>query len=782
MYLDVNPAFLLAEPAGFVAGAAVLYRRPAFMDGPLVVPVVALAAASAAGALAAGGSATGWTPLDALLLAGLGAGAVVVGTLARTRLVMVAAIVAAVAGLGSSAFPLALAATGVLLASFLLDPDPLVDAAASGLVVQAALRLNHPVGRGQTALVAAGVLLLIGASALAQASRRRRRTVLRVVVGAGAFAVVGAVVGGVAAWGSVRPLRRGLASVSSLGAPRADGDVATTSTRLADAQRDFTTARRALDAWWVRPAAAVPLVAQHWRVLHAAAVTGDDLAAEGRRALDAPALSDIRVVDGQIPLDQLAAIGGPVQRLAEQLTAGRRRLSDSRSPWLLPPLRDKLDTQLVRVDGLERTTRSVSRAMPLLPGLLGGDGPRRYFLAVLSPVELRAGGGFLGNFGEITADHGRLALTRFGRPIELNKAGGDQRHLVAPPDFTARYSRFGPAIDWANINLSPDFPSDAQVIEGLYPQSGGAPIDGVIAVDPSVLAALLRVLGPVKVASWPTPITADNALQIMLYDQYLRYGNADRIDFLGDAAQETWRRLTSGALPAPPQLLGALGPSVRTKDLFMWSNHPEEQKLFEDIGVAGNIAPVRGDFVGLVTQNASGNKIDYFLRRSVDYRVRLDPRTGKVDATATITLHNGAPASGLPPTIIGNELVPPLPDGQNRLYLSFYTPWALAGARLDGTPVALDDERELGRKVYSTAIVVPPQGDATLELRLTGRLAKVGGDYHLDVYRQPTIAPDELTTALSVPGAWRVPGGGRTSTTDRHLDADATVDVALDRP
>ncbi|MDQ6948103.1 MAG: DUF4012 domain-containing protein, partial [Actinomycetota bacterium] len=382
----------------------------------------------------------------------------------------------------------------------------------------------------------------------------------------------------------------------------------------------------------------------------------------------------------------------------------------------------------------------------------------------------------------ITADHGRLTLTRFGRPIELNQAGGDQRKLMASPDFTARYSRFGPAVDWANINLSPDFPSDAQAIAGLYPQSGGAPVDGVIAVDPAVLAALLRVVGPLSVASWPTPITADNALQIMLYDQYLRYGNADRIDFLGDAAQETWKRLTGGVLPAPPQLLSALGPSVHTKDMFMWSTRPDEQRLFQDIGVSGAMAPVHGDFVGLVTQNAGGNKIDYFLRRAVDYRVRLDPSTGKLDATATITLHNGAPTSGLPGTIIGNELVPPLPDGQNKLYLSFYTPWQLVQGSVDGTPVALENETELGRKVYSTALVVPPQGDATVVLHLAGRLPKAGGAYHLDVYRQSTIAPDHLTTSLSVTGAWRVPGGGRTSATSRQLDADTTVDVSLDRP
>jgi hypothetical protein len=778
--LDLNPAFLLAEPAGFAAGALVLHRWPALVEDRVMVAVGVVAAASAVGAVASGGSATGWAPLDLVLLAGVGAGAVVAGLLVDARLVMLAAIVGAVAGIGSSALPLALAASGILLASLLLGGEPIVTAAATGLVAQAALRLDQPHGVGMTALVAGCMLVPLAVVAVSRAAPRYRSIAVRVAMGAAAFAMVGAAVGALGAWLAVKPLRRGLTAVGSLAGTGASTDVAGTGTRLQNAGHDFAGARRTLDSWWVRPAAAVPVVAQHWRVLRAAAVTGDDLAAAGRRALDAPALADIKVTNGQVPLDQLAAIGGPVGQLADQLTAGRRRLAATRSSWLVGPLRDKLDVQLKRVGDIERTARSLSQAMPLLPGLLGQDGPRRYFLAVQTPAEARAGGGLVGNYGEITADHGRLTLSRFGRPLELNIAGGDQRRLLASPDFITRYSRFSPQLDWANINLSPDFPSDAEAIEGMYPQSGGGPIDGVIAVDPTTLAALLQVVGPVQVSSWPTPITADNALQVMLYDQYLRYGNGDRIDFLGDVAQEAWRRLTTGILPAPTQLLASLGPSVRAKHLFLASTHPDEQRLFQDLGVAGQMAPVRGDFAGLVTQNASGNKIDYFLRRSLDYKVRLDPGSGRLDATATVTLHNGAPATGLPPTVIGNELIPPLPDGDNKLYFSFYTPWQLVDASLDGAPVEMTDESELGRRVYSAALIVPPQGDVTVVLHLSGHLVGTGG-YHLGVYRQPMVAPDALTTTLSVAGNWRVPGGGRVSTTSRPLDADLSLDVGLSR-
>jgi hypothetical protein len=779
--VDLNWPYLAAEPAGFLAGALLVRRAPdaVWERSGLLIRVFALL--SAAGAVASGVSPTGWLPLDVVLLAAFGALAVGAGSLVGPALLLATGTVAALAGTGSVAFPLALAAAGLAFAS-LMDDEPPLNAAAGGLIAQAALRLTDPGGRGQTALVAAAIMLCIFGAAIRWMSAEERRILKRVALGAGLFSVAGAVVAGLAAWSTVDSLRRGLDVASAAVSSDVGGDTESTATELAAAGKDFADARRVLDAWWVRPAAVVPVVAQHWRVLRAAAVTGDQLARAGENTLRAPALADVRVTDGQIPLDRLEAIAPSVEQLAGRLTDGRRRLSSARSSLLVPPLFDRLNSQLDRLTQIERTTQSVGRALPLLPGLLGRDGPRRYFLAVQTPAEARASGGYIGNFGEIVADNGRLSLARFGRPQELNEVGRNERQLVAPEDFAARYARFGPAGEWANINLSPDFPTDAHVIAGLYPQSGGAPLDGVIAVDPAGLAAFLKLLGAVTVPGWPVPITADNAEQIMLHDQYVVEERQERIEFLGAVAQETWGRLTSGVLPPPQHLLATLAPAVRGKHLLLSSTRPEEQRLFEDIGASGRIAPVRGDFLGLVTQNASANKIDYFLHRGVDYRVELDPGSGRLQATVNITLMNDAPSSGLPPTVIGNEVIPPKPpDGDNKLYLSLYTPWDLQGARLDGAAVELEEATELGRRVYSTGLVVKSKGSLTLELRLSGRLPSDLASYRLDLYRQPVVHPDEVSATVVLNRRWEVSGGGREWSTTRRLEADETIEVPLRR-
>ena len=733
-----------------------------------------LTAVSAAAAVFAGGSATGSAPLDALLLASLGAATVLAGFQCPSVLILIAALGCSAAGLDSVALPLALAAVGLVLSGLVGQSEPLVDAAAAGLVAQAALRLSTPGGRGQTAVIASVVFLLLLGSAFRTLAPALRRTLIRVAVAAFGFAVLGGITAGVAAALAVEPLRRGLAAATSaIETTQATDDLTATATALTAAGRDFGEARDSLGAWWALPARVVPVVAQHWRVLHSAALTGTELTNAGQRALSAPALTDVHIVDGRVPLEQLAQIEAPVADVAARATAARQRLDGARSTWLVPPLAEKLDTQLVRIREIEKSTGLANRVLPMMPRLLGAEGPRRYFLAVQTPAENRAGGGFMGNYGEITVDDGRLSLSRFGRQADLTDAPG-ARKLDAPEDFLARYSRFRPEVTWANVNLSPDFPTDAAVIANLYPQSGGAPIDGVIAVDPAGLAALLAVVGPVEVASWPTPINAANALQTLLFDQYQRHDtSAERVDFLGEVAQVAWGRLTSGGLPPVPQLLAEFGPAVKAKHLMFSSTRPDEQRLFVDLGASGRMAPVDGDFVGVVTQNAGGNKIDYYLRRELDYRVRLQPGTGRLEATAKLTLHNDAPTSGAGPTLIGNEVFPPLPIGTNKLYLSFYTPWDLLEGRVNGRPVALEEATELGRRVYSTALEIPSKAAVTIELSLRGRLAD-DDTYRLDVHQQPVVNPDEVTTTVVVDGEtqhiqqWR-------------LESDATLEAPVRR-
>jgi hypothetical protein len=774
------PSLLLAASAGVSLGAALVASGHRFPTRSRLW-VRTAAVVSAAGALFADGALTGWHVMDVVARAVLGFVIVLWGARTPGRTMMVSAVVAVIAASGARVHPVAAAAGGLVLpAALSRRRHPLVTGIASGLIVQVALRLSAPDVPAATAALACLILAPVVLSGLSSSDVAFGRHTRRVAVMVGVFALAATGLGLAAALMARPVLDEGISIVREEVVDQGGGSESA-SDRLLAARSDFRKARRILGSWWARPAAALPLVGQHWRALRAGAVSGEQLSDLGLRTTRSFNLSGLYITDGQVPLDALVSLEPALGDAARTLGAVRRRLTDADSSWLLPPLGVRLDRARERVASAESGTTTAVRVLPHLPALLGSPSPRRYFLAVQTPAELRGSGGFMGNYGEVTADDGKLNLRRFGGIAEL--MGGDlsSRRLLAPGDFTKRYSRFLPEQEWGNVNLSPDFPTDARVIAGLYPQSGGEPIDGVVAIDPSGLASLLRVVGPVSVRSWPTALTAENITEVLLREQYAQFDQreVERQAFVTDVAEGVWGKLTSGSFPLS-RLLGALGPAIDGKHLQFFSTAVAEQRLFEELDAAGAMKHVDGDFLGVITQNAGANKLDVFLHRRVDYRVELDPGSGELRARVRVTLQNQAPRDGLPSYVVG-QAIPPVPPGDNKLYLSIYTPWRLTEARIDGKRASVEVAEELDRQVYSSFVVVPAGGRTVVELDLTGRVVQ-GGSYRLTLHRQPTVAPDEVETAVSVPFGWRVGGlvGTQAERRDR-LEADRTYEVTVRR-
>ena len=408
------------------------------------------------------------------------------------------------------------------------------------------------------------------------------------------------------------------------------------------------------------------------------------------------------------------------------------------------------------------TTTEAREVLSVVPTMLGADGPRRYLLVVGNPAEARGSGGVIGNFGELTAVDGKLSLARFGRTQELNNDGkpGDQRRITGPADYVAAYAPDGEAPVWSNVNISPDFPSVAAVMAQLYPQSGGRVIDGVVSADPVALAALLRLTGPVRVDSWPDPISADNAAKLLMFDLYAAFadvpnGRQARISLLGDVSQAVWKALTTAALPAPAAMTSALRDAVAARHLQLWSSRRSEEAYLERIGITGSAAsaPTGSDLFGVTVNNATASKIEWFLDRSTSYSVALDPATGAATSTATVTLHNTAPTSGLATELIGNQIGEPV--GSTSLFVSAYSAGKPTSATIDGKPFDVFTGTELGRHVQTGWVYLAAGESATL--RFTYRLdPDRSGSYRLALLRQPTPRDaDTVDVHVSLPPGWR---------------------------
>jgi hypothetical protein len=325
----------------------------------------------------------------------------------------------------------------------------------------------------------------------------------------------------------------------------------------------------------------------------------------------------------------------------------------------------------------------------------------------------------------------------------------------------------------------------ADVLFSLAPQAGVGEVDGIMAVDPEGLAALLSLTGPVTVPQWPTEINADNVVDVTLRDAYNVLGedaqSPERIDFLGSVAEEAVDRATSGSLGAPAEIARALGDAAHEGHITLAFRRPGEQVLAEQLNVADHLRPITSDAVAVTTSNAGGNKIDYYLQRTIDYQVNLEPddRADAARATATLSvgLANTAPAVGLPQVVIG-----PFDDrfvaGQNRSYVSMYTPLEFVGAKLNDAETPVSPGRELDRNVISLFDDIPAETVDTLTADLDGVVDLHDGWYTVELRHQPTLNPDRARVTVEVPKGWvidRAPG------MDRPFERRAKQSLQLDR-
>jgi hypothetical protein len=353
----------------------------------------------------------------------------------------------------------------------------------------------------------------------------------------------------------------------------------------------------------------------------------------------------------------------------------------------------------------------------------------------------------------------------------------------APDDYRARYTQFRPDTTLQNVNMSPDFPAVAEVLMSLAPQTGVGPVDGVIAVDPRGLSALLSLTGPVTVPQWPTAIDASNVVDVTLRDAYAVYPEEteDRVDFLGDVAHEAVDEATTGTLGKPAKIAQALGAAAHEGHLILAFARPEEQRLAEQLDTAEHVRPVESDAIAVTTSNAGGNKIDYYLQRSIDYRVMLDPASDATSARATgslsVALDNTAPDTGLPQIVIG-PFDERFTAGQNRAYVSLYSPLTFAGATKNDAPITISPGLEGDRNVVSLFDDIPANTVNTLAAQVAGDVALRDGWYTLEVRHQPTLNADRVRVSVDVPEGWRIDKAPRM---EQPFSLRATATVELDR-
>ncbi len=146
---------------------------------------------------------------------------------------------------------------------------------------------------------------------------------------------------------------------------------------------------------------------------------------------------------------------------------------------------------------LRARLRSVSQILNIVPGFLGQSGKKTYLVLVMDETELRPGGGYVGVYGLLTFDKGRLVSFDYQ---STDMADSLLAGFVAPPGPIKEHLEEN---SWylRDVAWSGDFSSTATRAMWFIDKELGIKVDGVLGLDHKYLRDLIAEVGPLDVQS-----------------------------------------------------------------------------------------------------------------------------------------------------------------------------------------------------------------------------------------------------------------------------------------
>jgi hypothetical protein len=232
--------------------------------------------------------------------------------------------------------------------------------------------------------------------------------------------------------------------------------------------------------------------------------------------------------------------------------------------------------------------------------------------------ELRATGGFMGNYAMLTLDQARLTSGVHLTDIyQLDCPQGGVGHCPArqiPPEFAwlqTNPTHFG----LRDSNVDPDFPTSARYAEDWIVKDGGPSVDGVISITPAVIEQILQVTGPVTITQFCAIVTPDNLRDIIHYfhlstslgitsfcaGKQPEVGSNKAFD--GVLGSQLLHRVAILTASQQNTLLKMFAKDMLTRDIQIYVNDPGVEGVLASFGLDDSVARPKGDSLFVVDTN-----------------------------------------------------------------------------------------------------------------------------------------------------------------------------------
>lgn len=388
--------------------------------------------------------------------------------------------------------------------------------------------------------------------------------------------------------------------------------------------------------------------------------------------------------------------------------------------------------------------------------LLGKDSPRKYLMIFQNDGELRPSGGFWTAYSILTVNNGKVTPGTASNIYDLDDKINSK---TTAPRLIKSYHINVPYLYLRDSNLSPDFPTDAQIFLEQYTQATKSKdqFDAVIAIDTQLLVDMVSILGKLdtRVGTFTTEPDkrCDGCPQIIYEMQWMSgrprdYIEKNRKDFMNPLMSALLANVMGSEKSKMGALMEALLRDINQKHLMIYFSDPKMQEI-------GNLANITGkifdtdkstDYLHLNDANFASAKSNIFITQKINHEITV--KNGVATHKISVTYTN--PAAGSNCNLEKGDLC--LNASIYRNLFRFYTPTGSKLIKMTGSEVDPVQYEELNKQVfegfYGNKFGLNPKSNLKTSIEYTSG-ATIDSTYTLMLQKQPGTKAVEYNLTIN---------------------------------
>jgi len=265
------------------------------------------------------------------------------------------------------------------------------------------------------------------------------------------------------------------------------------------------------------------------------------------------------------------------------------------------------------------------------------NGNAKYLVMFQNGSELRPTGGFPGTYGVVSFKNGKMENLFVDDVYNLD---GQIKENIIPP---LQMQHITPNWGMRDANWYVDFPTSARNIEAFYKKESGQSVDGVIVINPEMIAKILAITGPVEMPQYKLTLTADNVLTTIQNEVEYGANRAQPKQVVKDFAPLLLTKIYNAGADKWLTIFNTLILSMNQRDVLMSFNNLSLESFVTDKGFGGQVHQGDADYLMATITNIKGSKTDAVTDTSLVVDTAFENTTAVHMLTVT-RQHNGGGA------------------------------------------------------------------------------------------------------------------------------------------